>query len=355
MSSLEREHAVIPESDLVFLPQVMLRGERIAVLELDGRTCQWSVEVEAETLRVVTQFSRLVHPCVRRCFGMTLTKSLPIVVAVEAWQCSLLEFMEKTPVDELTLRVRLGILAQVASGMRFLHAHGVTNCALCTETVLIAGDGRALVEGFSEERVGWVFNRSGRLAIGHHFFVAPELLNCRDGKGTRTADVFSFGSLIVAVMDRGHPYESLRDQNFMAVVMRILSGNLSPTPPDKCNNEIADLVRSTTARDPQLRPTFAEIEWRMQREAKFALCDIALRCTEILFALQDLELPAFLLLKIINAAVPNTVQRPLKWRMIEFAVSVAFQHFPFFRSLFAPFITYHLSHQGEALSTAEQE
>jgi len=99
---------------------------------------------------------------------------------------------------------RMRLLAEVASGMEFLHCSGIVHGDLCAKNVLINGEGRAFVCGFDlsefsdpNSRVRWL---------------APEMITPGNvPPPTESTDVWSFGSLCLEVFTGADPYISYPD------------------------------------------------------------------------------------------------------------------------------------------------
>jgi serine/threonine protein kinase len=143
-----------------------------------------------------------------------------------------------------------------------------------------------------------------------------------DNRGSGAADVWALGMVLLAVLTREYPFSEM---NELRALQGVLVGNLRPTAPPGTLPVLADLLASTTQTDPGARPTAAQIVATLEAQCELRtahLGSIRVRATEICIALQDLGLPALVTLKIINAALPNTIRMAAKWGLI-----VAVKHF----------------------------
>ena len=93
--------------------------------------------------------------------------------------------------------------------------------------------------------------------------MAPELLS---GESTNTAesDVYSFGILLYELYSRKDPYEG---EDSTEVLKLIVDERVSKRPPVPvgCPPKVAEIMSECLERNPEKRPTFEEIDLRIQR------------------------------------------------------------------------------------------
>jgi len=151
------------------------------------------------------------------------------------------------------------ILQDIICGARFLHA---------AEPPVIHGDlkaGNVLVDARFRAKIS-DFGLSAKKytgAAGTPFWMAPELLR---GQSTNTAesDVFSFGILLYELYSRKHPYEG---EDPTTVLKGIVDEHVNKRPPVPvgCPPKIAEIMEECLQSNPEKRPTFEEIDLRIQR------------------------------------------------------------------------------------------
>ena len=152
------------------------------------------------------------------------------------------------------------ILQDVARGARFLHAadpkiiHGDLKAA----NVLVDGRFRAKISDF-----GLSAKKKYLGACGTPYWMAPELLR-RESTNTPESDVYSFGIILYELYSRQDPYEG---ENPATVLDEICDKKINKRPPvpEHCPAKIAEIMNECVDGNPEKRPTFEEIDLRIQR------------------------------------------------------------------------------------------
>jgi serine/threonine protein kinase len=143
-------------------------------------------------------------------------------------------------------------LAQVAKGMTFLHANNVLHSDLKASNILV-DERAAKITDFGLARVrGPGENDLGAGTIG---FMAPEVYQ---GLGEKPADVYSFGRTLYEVFNYGQP--AFHGEQRDLVRYWTESGKLPLKPFGIREIEIWELMERTWILEPNVRPTFAELE-----------------------------------------------------------------------------------------------
>jgi serine/threonine protein kinase len=278
----------------------------------------------------VRRLTLAVHPNVVQLIGFD--PQLQFVV-MEHWDITLYDCVFR---KEGLPASREQIVFDIASGLSHIHAHthniytsdsdADSPCLLNPRNICCCFSGRSAVfklRLFEEDRLSyayWRFDNSCRIRHGPIVYMAPEKLRNRVRGGA--VDVWALGMVLLAVLTRRRPFE---DMDMIHVATRVVYHNLRPTAPPGTLPVLADLLASTTQTDPGARPTAAQIVATLEAQCDLRtahLGSIRVRATEICIALQDLGLPALVTLKIINAALPNTIRMAAKWDLI-----VAVKHF----------------------------
>lgn len=158
------------------------------------------------------------------------------------------------------------IIHDVAVGMAYLHSMGMMHRDLKTPNILLDENLRAIISDFGLARGGVNPSNSAGVtmtAIGTPHYMSPELL--RGEHCTLKSDVWSFGVIVWECMTRAIPYSGM---NPIMVMQLVAHEGLKPTlkseqlrllPP-----ELIEIFNACVVNDPNERPTFAELEAKLQ-------------------------------------------------------------------------------------------
>lgn len=201
--------------------------------------------------------SSLRHPCITTIMGA--------VVETGETQSLVMEYMELGALYDV-LRNKsiafdgdliLPILQEISQGVRFLHGADpqVIHGDLKTKNILIDAKFRAKVADF-----GLSHKNQQR---GTPLWMAPELLRkeCHNSSAT---DVYAFGVLLYEVYSRRNPYEGENVKEVLRLVAD-KSVNKRPSVPTSCPEKVGILMNECLDADPASRPTFEEIDLKLQR------------------------------------------------------------------------------------------
>lgn len=157
-------------------------------------------------------------------------------------------------------------LRQVAAGMAHLHAAGVVHGDLSSNNVLLASappDSRypflAKVCDFGLSQVLGENSHASTMTFGTPHFLPLE--NLRDGRLGPETDVYSFGVLMWMLYSGSPPYAGMAP---MAVISHKLMGTSRLSLPLDVPAGYRELFEACQALDFHCRPTFAEIEGRLE-------------------------------------------------------------------------------------------
>lgn len=160
---------------------------------------------------------------------------------------------------DLDIKWRLSILHDVAKGMAYLHEQGVIHRDLKSPNVLITEEAEAVIAdfGMSKDAVGTITMS----AIGTPHWMAPEIL--RGDRYSNSADVWAFGVIIFEVASRQLPYVGISP---IVIMQRVAHENLRLSlPPNSCDESVRSLMADCLAEIPADRPSFDQIEMRLER------------------------------------------------------------------------------------------
>ncbi|CAN0276359.1 unnamed protein product [Ectocarpus sp. 8 AP-2014] len=166
------------------------------------------------------------------------------------------------------------IIQDVCAGMAFLHSKATVHGDLKSANVLLDGRRRAKIGDFGSSR--WTQNteRSTGLATyttnpgpsAHISFAwtAPEVLESKET--SKASDVYSFGMVAWEVLTRQTPWaDQARPRD---IYLRVVMREERPVIPVDAPVDIAEMVRSCWAQEPEDRPTFPVLcNWGYVRRA----------------------------------------------------------------------------------------
>ncbi|KAG8912762.1 hypothetical protein FRC00_003837 [Tulasnella sp. 408] len=154
---------------------------------------------------------------------------------------------------------RLKLLAQVASGLMFLHSESIVHGNIKPNNVVIADDGRAMLMDFGMAPDLRFVERNmeqanpGREPIG---YLSPELIE--EGNYTEASDVYAFASLLLEILSGQPPYYKL--SNIQAMIQ--ITKRATPSPDDHqdlpSSSPLWELMPRCWITPPEARPRIEE-------------------------------------------------------------------------------------------------
>ncbi|KAG8922757.1 hypothetical protein FRC01_013643 [Tulasnella sp. 417] len=155
---------------------------------------------------------------------------------------------------------RLKLLAQVASGLKFLHSESIVHGAIKLTNVIIADDGRPMLMDFGMAPDLRMVERnimmadSGRENVG---YMSPELIE--GGNYTAASDVYAFASLVLEILSGQPPYYKFA---YVQAMIQITQQK-KPSPDDHPNlpasSPLWELMQLCWSTSPGDRPTIEQI------------------------------------------------------------------------------------------------
>eukprot|EP00529_Nitzschia_sp_RCC80_P008017 CAMPEP_0113500784 /NCGR_PEP_ID=MMETSP0014_2-20120614/32547_1 /TAXON_ID=2857 /ORGANISM="Nitzschia sp." /LENGTH=1271 /DNA_ID=CAMNT_0000395211 /DNA_START=158 /DNA_END=3973 /DNA_ORIENTATION=+ /assembly_acc=CAM_ASM_000159 len=222
---------------------------------------------EAATLKMLKKdfieemrhLSKLRHPCITTIMGAVTAGDTPMIVLEYLEHGSLYDLLHNETMV-LEGELLLPIVRDISQGVRFLHAADpqVIHGDLKAANILVDRSFRAKVADFG------LSQKKHLGGTGTPFWMAPELLR-NESSNTAASDVFSFGIALYEVFSRRDPYEG--EENTKEILSLVCDKQVQKRPlaprnmPDKVKSLMADCVED----DPETRPTFEELDKRLQR------------------------------------------------------------------------------------------
>ncbi|MEU3605209.1 protein kinase [Streptomyces sp. NPDC035033] len=147
------------------------------------------------------------------------------------------------------------LLREAAAGLRAVHAADMVHRDLKPSNVMLTGDGLSLIDfGVARAADQSRLTKTGMI-IGTPAYMAPEQA-VADRVLTGAADVFALGSLVLYAANGRPPFG---DGSGHDLLYRVVHGEPDFGRLAEVDQDLADLVRTCLAKDPDDRPTAGEL------------------------------------------------------------------------------------------------
>ncbi|CAB9519143.1 Receptor-type guanylate cyclase gcy [Seminavis robusta] len=215
-----------------------------------------------EFCKEMRTLSRLRHPCVTTVMGAVVDPKVEPMLIMEYMEHGSLQDILQNETMFIEKEMLLSILKDIASGCRFLHSADppVLHGDLKAGNILVDGKWRAKVSDFG------LSHRRDTEATGTPFFMAPELLR-KESLNTKESDVYSFGILLFEAVSREDPYVEDEEEDVSDILRQIADPHINkrPSAPADCPQQLGSMMCDCIVADPTERPTFEELDKRLQR------------------------------------------------------------------------------------------
>ena len=217
-------------------------------------------QLKQDFIQEMRTLSKLRHPCITTVMGSVIdNKNEPMLV---------MEYMENGSLYDLLHNETIAIdgefifpiIKDIARGCRFLHAADpkVIHGDLKAANVLVDGRFRAKIADF-----GLSAKKKYLGASGTPYWMAPELLR-RESTNTAESDVYSFGIILCELYSRKDPYDGEYPASDLdGIVNKKI--NKRPPVPTGTPQKVAEIYQECIDGNPEKRPTFEEIDLRINR------------------------------------------------------------------------------------------
>jgi hypothetical protein len=217
--------------------------------------------------RELAMLASASHPTLVKFIGATDSPPFSIVTNWEGGGSLWDELHQRKALN----RTQLAIVAiDVARGLRFLHSRQILHRDLKSLNVLLSEDGQARICDFGFSRKLTSGKRMTN-QIGTSQWMAPELLignSAYDG----AVDVYAYGILLWEIVTKLIPYGEMP---MIEIIQEVVENDLRPVIPAGISVKLTKLMKNCWARNPEDRPTFAEIVKEFRNGIDFPEADSA--------------------------------------------------------------------------------
>jgi serine/threonine-protein kinase len=230
------------------------RGGSVAIKLLDP-TAARDADVIARFKREAETAQRLDHPNIVKVLDVGTWKGRPYLVMELVHGGSLRRLLERGSPEAL-----LAAMTEAANALAYAHAQGVVHRDIKPENVLLTRSRRVRVADFGLARAADQpsMTTDGKL-MGTALYMSPEQV--RGTKASGYSDVYSFGIMLYEMVSGHRPFDS--EETLGLLYQHAEVAPAKPAVRDPFPSSLGGLALECLAKDPQQRPTMAEVAERL--------------------------------------------------------------------------------------------
>lgn len=247
------------------------RLDRVLALKVMHPSLATDASFVDRFIREAKSVARLSHPNVVGVFDQGADGAYVYLAMEYIAGCTLRDVLRDR--GALRPRAALDILEPVLAALGAAHRAGFVHRDMKPENVLIGDDGRVKVADFGLVRaVDTVTNTTGTV-LGTVSYLAPEQIE--NGTATASVDVYACGVVLYEMLTGGKPHSG---DSPAQILYKHLNEDVPPPSAavPGLPFELDELVASSTARTPEVRPHDAVALLGQVREARSRLTDTQL-------------------------------------------------------------------------------
>ena len=231
--------------------------DSVAVKILEMRTKDMTPNQTQALVRELSVVASLDHPNIVQVVGISYPQMDQVALVTEYFENGSLNNILSVMHRDLPFSLLLRMAQDIARGMAHLHKHGVVHHDLKTSNVLVSLTRQCRIADAGLWCLSQ-FEVSRKLRSGTLEYMAPEVLG--EHEYSFKSDVYSFGVIFYEIVTGKRPFSECM-MPLEAMASAIIDGTLTLKPPTASHPQpICDLMMRCMARNPDLRPTFTEID-----------------------------------------------------------------------------------------------